>query len=236
MRYIPKDHEPAAQRAQRETPGATYAPLETVRIALAKEQGYLCAFCMRELDLDAYDKHGQRQTKIAHLLARHPKNATAAQQEERRLLGMSYRNMVLACDGGQSSDTVHCDAQQANSDVTIPLFDQIEMARVTFGSRGQVHHPRFQDQIGHDATRPGLLNLNAPSLMARRYNRWYTIASDLNKKGLWKPGELQKQLEMWDGRDKNGHLREDCQCVVYFLLKSLKLLESSSKSAPKKSK
>lgn len=225
MRYINKGHEPAAQRAQRETPGASYAALEEVRTALAKEQGYICAFCMRKLDLAARDKHGQPRTKIAHLLARHPEHADAIVQEERRLLGMTYRNMVLACEG-REGDVTHCDEQQENSDVTIPLLDPIEMARVTFSPRGEVHHPRFQDEIGYNAARPGLLNLNAPALVDRRRDRWLTVATTLQQQGRWKAGELEKLIQSWNMKDRTDHLREDCQYVIYFLQKKLHQLRS----------
>lgn len=222
MRYIHKGHEPADLTRQRATPGASYAAFEDLRIALAEEQGYICAFCMRKLDLTARDEHGERMVVVAHLLSRHPVSTDAVLREQRRVLGMSYRNLVLACNGKTGGDTIHCDKQQVNADVTIPLFDQAEMARVTFSAGGQVRHPKFQDQMGYDDTRPGLLNLNAKALVARRRQRWFAFAETLNKLGRWKKGELEKQLHIWNSKDASGHLREDCQCVVYLLQEKLR--------------
>jgi len=235
MRYIEKGHEPAAQRAQREIPGATYAAIEAVRVALAKEQGYVCAFCMRKLDLTARDEHGQPRTKIAHLLSRHPKNANPVIQEERRLLGMDYRNMVLTCDG-RAGDAVHCDEQQGNTDITVPLFDRAEMEHIAFTPRGEVRHPRFQGQIGLSDAQPGQLNLNTAALVDRRRERWLAVATTLQQQGRWKAGELEKLTQVWNNKDKHEQLREDCQCVTYFLRQKLAQLRSQPKLPSRRDK
>ena len=237
MRYIPKGHEPALLREKRETPGATYAAFDELRNALAEEQGFICAFCTRKLDLTARDERGEPLTKIAHLLSRHPPRASPRLAEERRILGMTYRNMVLACDGFTVTGMVkHCDEQQGNADITIPLFDRTVMERVTFSSAGQVRHPTYQDQIGYDDQDKGLLNLNATALVERRRTRWLTVATTLQKQGLWKEGELTKQVQVWTNKDTKGHLREDCQCVAFFLQEKLRLLEAQTKKPFKKTK
>jgi len=54
MRYIPKkiSNEPASLRATRLTDGANFDSTNKsdIREALLKEQGYLCAYCMRRIE------------------------------------------------------------------------------------------------------------------------------------------------------------------------------------------
>lgn len=231
MRYIEKGHEPAELTRQRTTPGAVYAAFEDLRIALAQEQGYICAFCMRRLDLDGHDEKGERLVVIAHLRSRHPPGGDATLREERRIMGMTYRNLVLTCNGKTGGDTVHCDKHQKNADITIPLFDRAAMAHVTFSNGGQVRLANYQDQVGRDDKHPGLLNLNAAALVSRRRQRWFTVADTLNKLGRWKEGELERQVQIWANKDSTGQLREDCECVVYLLRDKLRLLRSSKAPA-----
>lgn len=237
MRYIEKGHVPASLTAQRKTPGASYTASDELRDALAHEQGYICAFCMRKLDLSAKKgKDGRPKTIIAHLLSRHPQDTHSdSQKEKRRILGMTYRNLVLACDG-HTGDIKHCDQYQGNADVTIPLFDRTVMNQITFSTGGQVIHPVYQNQIGSDDNSGGLLNLNASVLTARRRERWLTVATLLRQQGRWTEGELEKELESWSKKDAEGLLKEDCQCISFFLQQKLRILRQQPKAITKKVK
>lgn len=237
MRYISKGREPAQLLAQRKTPGATYSAFDDLRESLAREQGFICAFCMRKLDLSVKKgKEGRPTTIIAHLLSRHPEDAhSPAEKEKRRILGMTYRNLVLACDG-HSGDIVHCDQQQGNADITIPLFDRTVMSKITFSSGGQVLHPIYQEQIGQNNEEPGLLNLNASVLIDRRRERWLAVATLLRQQNRWTEGELEKELESWSKKDSKGLLKEDCQCVSFFLEQKLRIIRQQPKAIPKKQK
>ena len=55
---------------------------KTLRESLLKEQGYLCAYCMRRIN-DAQD------TKIEHYKARTPENE------------LQYHNLLAVCKGGE---------------------------------------------------------------------------------------------------------------------------------------
>ncbi len=194
MRYIQKGNEPQELRDHRNTLGSRYAASLALRVALAREQGFLCAFCMRRLDFDPA-KNEQHTTKIAHLSARSWKEGTPADQARRRLLEQNYHNMVLACNGF-SGTVAHCDEYQGNRDITLPLFDRAEMARIQFSSSGRISHPNrdYDKQINNEdkeyvaemaaqGQRPGFLNLNADALVARRRQRWTSLGGFSTKPG-----------------------------------------------------
>ncbi|XXX81379.1 hypothetical protein WMF30_21710 [Sorangium sp. So ce134] len=123
MRHIVKGAEPATVT---ETRTASTTDLSTttrartafdqidkgrVRADLAREQGWLCAFCMRRIDPDAADARGERTMKIAH---RTPIDVDPAQ-------ALSWRNLLGSCDGGQRSGwrTRSCDAAQGSTALAV---------------------------------------------------------------------------------------------------------------------
>lgn len=62
MILIRKQHEPESLRRFRLTPGADFdgmpaAEKNELRLALIKEQGYICAYCMRRIRLDEFEDH-----------------------------------------------------------------------------------------------------------------------------------------------------------------------------------
>lgn len=69
MIYIKKRTEPKSLVEHRCTPGATFDGLDKteLRECLLKEQGYLCAYCMKRI-------HDEKDTKIEHYRARNIEN------------------------------------------------------------------------------------------------------------------------------------------------------------------
>ncbi|MDM8338404.1 hypothetical protein [Mediterranea massiliensis] len=110
MRKIEKQSEPREWTAHRLTPGAKYEAKPELREALLKEQGYLCAYCMRRIPIR--DTNSNETTRIDHILSRrnHPE------------LQLNYSNMVVCCPGAITSD-FHCDKQKGENDITFNLFE-----------------------------------------------------------------------------------------------------------------
>lgn len=123
MRHIMKGVEPSTvteTRTASTTDLSTAARARTafdqidkgrVRADLAREQGWLCAFCMRRIDPDDADERGERTMKIAH---RTPIDVDPGQ-------ALSWRNLLGSCDGGQRSGwrTKSCDAAQGPAPLTV---------------------------------------------------------------------------------------------------------------------
>lgn len=140
MRFFEKEHEP---RTITETKCAVTTNLDNTKSAraafdqidkraarkqLAREQGWLCAFCMRQIDEESKDELGQFVMKIAH---RVPIDA-----ESQRALDWS--NLLGSCDGGQRSNGRHetCDLLQKNVPLTIDPTQRASVQRLHLERRG----------------------------------------------------------------------------------------------------
>ena len=122
MIYIKKGIEPRSLIEHRCTPGATFDGLDKteLRECLLKEQGYLCAYCMKRI-------HNERDTKIEHYRARNSEN----QLEYANLLAVCYGNQSnsngevrygkkrLTCDSMKGSQPLHINPQN-EEDITKP--------------------------------------------------------------------------------------------------------------------
>lgn len=99
-----------------------------VRAALAREQGRLCAFCMRRIDPDTRDAIGEPTMKIAH---RTPIKAKPSE-------ALLWKNLLGSCDGGQRSGwwTTSCDAAQGSTALTVDPTVNASCARLRYERRG----------------------------------------------------------------------------------------------------
>ncbi len=72
MKYIKKDssNQPNSLREKQAIPGATYDDCnkDDIRIAFLKEQGNICAYCMRRI-VNKRDGRGKFLTQIGHYIA-----------------------------------------------------------------------------------------------------------------------------------------------------------------------
>jgi hypothetical protein len=152
MRYVVKSpSEPAEltrRRALSPALGGTYAALEKPPMidALMRDQGYLCGFCMRRVELferDArgnlrLDAHGNPQRrvtasnqppwKIAHW---EPQNPTSTSSDR----SLDWTNMIGACRGGDDLKGGHgpprtCDTLQGNRALRVNPYDRRTVAQV----------------------------------------------------------------------------------------------------------
>ncbi|WP_437650435.1 hypothetical protein [Sorangium sp. So ce362] len=177
MRHIVKGAEPATVT---ETRTASTTDLSTttrartafdqidkgrVRADLAREQGWLCAFCMRRIDPDTADARGERTMKIAH---RTPIDVDPAQ-------ALSWRNLLGSCDGGQRSGwrTRSCDAAQGSTALTVDPTVQASCAQLRFERRDTreglfitSNHPGIKTDVEQT------LGLNSGDLPVLREQVW----------------------------------------------------------------
>jgi len=82
-----------------------------VRRQLAEEQRHLCVFCMRRIDPNGVDDHGNALTIIAHRIPLSSESTRA----------LDWNNLFGSCDGGQRSGGHHrtCDFAQGDTALSV---------------------------------------------------------------------------------------------------------------------
>lgn len=150
MIYIKKGMEPKSLVEHRCTPGADFDGLDKteLRECLLREQGYLCAYCMKRI-------HNEKDTKIEHYRARNAENQ------------LEYSNLLAVCNGNQtSSDStvkygkkrLTCDSMKGNQFLHINPQSKEDMDSIYYDNSGKIYskNPVYQEDI------KDVLNLNDP--------------------------------------------------------------------------
>lgn len=137
------------------------------RTQLAKEQGELCAFCMRWIDPDpkAVDARGEPMMKIAH---RTPIDVDPAQ-------ALTWKNLLGSCDGGQRAQwrTKSCDAAQGSTPLTVDPTEKASCAKLKYERRGtQVGLFITSEDPALKADVERTLGLNSGDLPELRQKAW----------------------------------------------------------------
>lgn len=185
------------------TPGVDYQASPELREILLKEQGFICAYCMKGLDAEG------KNTKIEHMKCRrlHPE------------LKFIYRNMVVCCNG----DTFgfrHCDTSKGDNDISFDLLSDPFFSTLSYGlGTGTIKSSvaSWDNEINN------LLNLNNEYLKQERLAVLKAAINTLDKKRDWNEtkSELTRLRDEWDQMDKGGRYKQFCGIVVYFLNKRL---------------
>lgn len=148
MIYIQKGSEPESLKKHRATPGADFDSLDKTELRefLLKEQGFLCAYCMRKI-------RQKKDVKIEHYEAR---------TDENQLI---YSNLLAVCDGNQKLQEVNgkvnkkrftCDSMKGNTKLHIDPQSRADMETIYYDNQGKLysHDMSFQEDIDN------VLNLN----------------------------------------------------------------------------
>ncbi|WP_273212246.1 hypothetical protein [Runella zeae] len=207
MIRITKGHEPAEWTAYRETPGAVYNAIPELREALLKEQGYLCAYCMRRIPVK--DPDNNETSRIDHIQSRE-------NYEERQL---DYTNMVICCPGFINSSE-HCDKSKNKQEISFTAFDIHVQNSISYSTKdGTVQ----SSNDGWNTEINKVLCLNNSLLKINRSQVLKGIRAILEKK-KWKRAELEKQLQHWSNPNADGKRSPYCGIVIWYLEKKLRQL------------
>jgi uncharacterized protein (TIGR02646 family) len=205
MRTIEKGNEPASLRLHRKAGGTweTYTERDDARRELLKEQGYLCCFCMQEIDL--------RRMKVAHW-------ASQSGNPDRTL---SWDNLLGACPGGDGGprDKQHCDTAQGETPIKIHPADRTQRCEqfLRYLRDGTIatDDPEIHENI--DQT----LRLNHGPLKKARKRVIDALLTHLQREGgkadYWPLALLERELAAWRSRDGERKLQEYCQVAIYIL-------------------
>lgn len=202
MIAIKKQQQPAEWTEKCATPNAVYEAIPALRDALLKEQGYICAYCMRQIP--ASDHFTDTTSKIDHLKS----------QEKYSDLQLSYNNMVACCPGKITNDA-HCDTKKGESSISFTFGEALEKS-ISYSTNGKIEssNATWNKEINE------VLNLNHALLKMNRKNTLEGVIYSLSK-GQWSQSELRRKLEEWSNLDKNGKRKPYCGIVITFLKKKL---------------
>lgn len=216
MIKINKSREPREWTEYRLTTGVDYEAIPELRKALLKEQGYICAYCMRRIPVK--DANSSETSRIDHILSR----------EHHPDLKLNYNNMVVCCPGA-ITDNFHCDKSKHEADVTFDLFSNHFIETLSYRSKdGKIEssNKAWNEEIDK------ILNLNNPTLMSNRKEVIRALIERLEymkkKNESWSRSKLLHVLNDWESlhRDDDGEskYRSYSGVVVYYLKKKLRQL------------
>jgi len=213
MKYIVKGKEPSTLKIYRETTdNATYKGFgdkdQLLKKALLTDQGYLCGYCMRRISLkrDAQNDNKPR-VEVEHYLS----------QEAAPTMTLNYGNLLGVCNGNLF-DSEHCDKSKKKfllKEIN-PLKREVETL-VTYNLDGTIKSAKNNTDVEDDLNT--LLNLNNQNLKDARKNV-INIAKELMIKKytikVWTKALIQKEIDLWKTKDKNGKFRPFCQIAIWF--------------------
>ncbi|MFY7826202.1 MAG: hypothetical protein ACOVQ4_03715 [Flectobacillus sp.] len=213
MIKINKGKEPQEWTAKYNTPDFTqYESIPALRQALLEEQGFICAYCMRQIPVK--DLSENETSKIEHIKSR----------SDYPDLQLEYNNMLICCPRSIDGDS-HCDKSKEHQSISYSLFvPQLQQSIFYSSKDGTIKSsvPTIDDELNR------ILNLNNRRLKANRLQVIEAIIATLEKK-KWKKREYEQQLEVWKTKTVKQIEHEDklvfkpyCGVVTYFLEKKLK--------------
>ncbi|MBQ9641109.1 MAG: hypothetical protein IJV06_06075 [Bacteroidaceae bacterium] len=222
MILIKKGKAPAAWVEYSSTPGVDYQAIPELYDSLLKEQGYLCAYCMRRipvrdrLDTDAFqvDKEERKWTKEDHRIE-HFKP-----RELYPLLKLQYANMFVCCPGYIGGES-HCDRRKGAMEMDLSPLRQEVINTISYKSHdGTIlsTNENWNRELNE------VLNLNTPLLKLNRKSTLNGVISLLsaNGKSQWSNNVMNSVLEKWKSLDGDLQRKEYCGIVIWFLEKKIR--------------
>ena len=212
MLYIQKGKEPSSLTRYRKKRFAYfdgYPDKDDIRNQLLKEQGFLCAYCMRRISIE--------KMKIEHW---YPEDKLTDVER------LNYGNMLGACEGHKegtkgSDDT--CDTHKANTEIKVNPTCKETLGKIKYKtSTGEIYSEDEDIQKDLNVT----LNLNSNKHMLK-LNRKATLESvisqmsRLQQNGNWSRRIVENMLKQYQGKDSEGKKKEYAGIVVWYLEKKL---------------
>ncbi|WP_291255204.1 HNH endonuclease [Fusobacterium sp.] len=145
MILIKKNRIPSSLVEYKQTINASFNNLpkevkDKLRTSLLKEQGYICAYCMKKLEDDS------SKVKIEHYIARNEENE------------LDYNNLLAVCKGneGEPFERQTCDTRKGNREVKINPQVNSDILTIGYTSNGEIKSSNLDYQEDFD----NILNLN----------------------------------------------------------------------------
>ncbi len=216
MIHIVKQNEPKELIALRASGAVEYKDLKdnakkVVKESLLEEQGYLCAYCMRQIDYLGSIEHHHPQSIY---------DGTNGNED----LRLSYQNFLGVCVGYYNLTPnihhpdhlkAHCENVRGNKPLKINPQDKDTIAALKYTNNGKIFSE--DAEINTDVTET--LSLNLEILRQKRLNVWDGVQKGLSIKGKTHQN-VRQQFDKYSNR-KDGKRFAYCGIVLYFLQKAM---------------
>ena len=225
MIKIQKNREPAALTQYRQLPFASYENMHGARTgrllpdgtaedvyhvvleSLMREQGYICAYCMRRIP----EKRGYPQSTIEHIK---PQSKCSAEEK------LDYKNMLAVCSGNRnasSDDLKTCDARRGNQDLSLNPLKPDTIATIKYRANGRI----YSDIRSIDDELNKVLNLNceARALINLRKSALNALQKTIRAKG-WEGNKTQYRY-LLDEYQQSGQKKEYVGILINWLQKHI---------------
>jgi uncharacterized protein (TIGR02646 family) len=177
--------------------------VKNLRRILLEEQGYICCYCMSRIDCD--------NSKIEHLKP----------QTKYRKLQLDYKNLFVACIGGEGTREHFCDTDKKDKELKkINLLENIENFIKYEKKLDSIEIYSNDENINSDLNE--ILNLNASILKKNRKAKWDEVLNKLKKMNFDK-NFIKKTLKYFKSKSENGKYPVFCEMIVFFLEKKVKI-------------
>lgn len=176
MIEIKKGKEPPELMAHRKTKYACYGNMSTethqaVLESLMREQGFICAYCMRRIP----QKGRNPAATIEHL---------DAQSETDNDKALDYRNMLAVCNGnrGSAEYSMTCDAKRKNTSLTVNPLKPSTLIGIHYRADGTIFSEN--SDVNRDLNLVLNLNCNEFGLVDSRREALQRMLKELKEKHL----------------------------------------------------
>lgn len=224
MILIKKNQEPSKWLAYRLTQGVDYQAIPELVESLLKEQGYICAYCMRRIPHKdrLYVKKSNEYVltnedhRVEHIKSR----------EKHDDLKFDYSNLVICCPG-HIGDEDHCDRLKKSQDISFSPLDPVFINSISYTSEGKI--VSSNDVYNNEMEK--VLNLNTRLLVLNRKSALDGVIKNINvvckRNGKWDKPTLNKIIDKY----KNMHIEDGdkkfypyCGIILNYLCKKVSQL------------
>jgi uncharacterized protein (TIGR02646 family) len=184
-----------------------------VQESLLKEQGFICAYCMRRISMPA---------KIEHWITREKCNT-----DKMPSFTLNYDNLLAVCNGTTTiNGTIfeHCDQSRSksNRELTINPIDERSIKQIKFLKNGAIESD--DKNISEDINQDKALNLNTLFLRDARRNVYESVKELIrikcrNKTPIQSKKIITEIVDNYSNLDNQFQYKEYCSVVTYFFQK-----------------
>lgn len=212
MLLINKGKEPNSLTEYKKQADACYENFrdkDDIRDALLRDQGYLCAYCMKRID--------KSNMKIEHYKP----------QSKYGDLDLDYRNMLGVCDGnsrvGDNKKEQTCDTHKGNDEIVVNPLEQSSIDLIKYKNDGTIYSD--DEIINKDLNETLNLNCDAAHLKENRKKALDSLKKFISKESHQKTCSKEKLIKikrMYEAFDSEGKRKPFSGIILYYLNKRIK--------------